>query len=425
MKNEKNMKETNTIDETKNDEVPVAWDDDLIMSDPYSNLTDAELIDKLKENFNALPQDVVDYVIQGEPDREIGTKVNLLKYEIESWLNRYTFKDFYQEIKKGLIGQPNLRLFLGNVYNYLYCLVEDRPIRNNVLLTAPSGCGKTETYRLLKEYFKKYIPSLPVHYFDLTSITSTGFKGADAQEILRPFSLENDEGKGVGYGLCFLDEFDKKLLPCIATNGGDANYEVQTSLLAIVEGEDVATRNGICNGSKMMFIGMGSFDYFRDKRDSKTREIGFGAKEDSTREDRYAPITREDMIKVGGSNELIGRFPLIINYQRLSEEAVDSIIDKIVYDLESAYQCRIVLDNKYRNLLHKASLENFGCRLIDSEIREQILSEYTKALSEVLFISKNDLYIRIMDKDKCKHYVGKKGRKADKEAMAELLDYFY
>ena len=37
---------------------------------------------------------------------------------------------------------------------------------------------------------------------------------------------------------------------------------------------------------------------------------------------------------------MIGRFPLIVNYHKLSEEAVDKIIDKTLETLRLAYQFR-------------------------------------------------------------------------------------
>lgn len=74
------------------------------------------------------------------------------------------------------------------------------------------------------------------------------------------------------------DEFDKICTPSYSANNGDVHLEVQHNLLTLVEGSRVETKQGYVNTNKLLFIGMGSFDQFRKKREKDGKEpIGFGA----------------------------------------------------------------------------------------------------------------------------------------------------
>ena len=161
-------------------------------------------------------------------------------YKVQKWLSIVSFQDFYDDISSQVIGQPNLKKFLANVYNYLKRLANNLPTNNNVILAAPSGSGKTETYRALKRYFNEYIPGFPINILDLSQITSAGFKGSEPSEIINPFIMGN-----TAFGLCFLDEFDKKLEPSYTNKNVDANREVQNNLLTIIEGSNVTTKKGL------------------------------------------------------------------------------------------------------------------------------------------------------------------------------------
>ena len=129
-----------------------------------------------------------------------------------------------------------------------------------MMLTAPSGAGKTETYRAIKQYFGIYAPSLPVYIRDASSITATGYKGSDPAYIVAPLC---HTGLHRPVGLVFLDEFDKKILPSYNAHGENTNAEAQYGLLTIVEGSDVEIKDRgrilRVNTDKVMFIGLGSF----------------------------------------------------------------------------------------------------------------------------------------------------------------------
>ena len=234
--------------------------------------------------------------------------------QISSWLYNTSFSDFLSEMQSKVIGQDNLTIFCANVYNYLQNIENRIAVNNNSIIAAPSGSGKTQTYRALKEYFSTKIPELPIYIFDLANLTPSGYKGSESSDIVLPLFATNMI-KPVG--IVFLDEFDKKLIPSITSAGSDTNFEAQNCILTLVEGSFVYNKkyNRQISTDNIMFVGLGSFDYFREKKENEKDIIGFNnvLSEDKN---HFINITRENMVECGGTNELLGRFPIIINYDK-------------------------------------------------------------------------------------------------------------
>lgn len=301
---------------------------------------------------------------------------NLME-EIEFWIESVPFSSFVNSISQEVIGQEGLSILLGNVYNYLYNVANELPTNNNMILAAPSGSGKTETYRVLKKYFKDYIPSLPIYIQDMSRITATGYKGMDPADLLMPFF---HMGLYNAIGLVFLDEFDKKLIPSYNGMGQDTNREAQSCLLTLVEGSMIQNKMGeAVDTSNIMFIGLGSFDECRANKNSKPNEMGFES-DFNEKVKLYTNISKKDMIEAGGIYELIGRFPIIINYNELDEDGIRKVIHKTVHSIENTFNCSLDISNEMMNYLISESNGHFGCRMIDSILRQNVLIEYTKAM---------------------------------------------
>lgn len=52
-----------------------------------------------------------------------------------------------------MLGQEEVELIVANIYNYISVLACKKKTNHNMLLAAPSGCGKTEIYRALRDLF--------------------------------------------------------------------------------------------------------------------------------------------------------------------------------------------------------------------------------------------------------------------------------
>lgn len=300
----------------------------------------------------------------------------IAKEQITNWLKEVSFSTFVREIEKQVIGQENLSLFLANVYNYLTNVACGFSTCNNTILAAPSGSGKTETYRTLRAYFKNKIPMLPVYVQDMSRITATGYKGMDAVELLNPLFINAHQCPS---GIIFLDEFDKKIVPSFNGMGDDINREAQSCLLTLVEGGLHYDKYGRCvDTSNLMFVGLGSFDMCRESKSNIPNTIGFGTPLNAEH-DHFHHISKQDLIESGGTYELVGRFPIIINYDKLSEEGVCRIIEKTVQNISITFDCEIKISQTMKEHLISNANSKFGCRMLDGIIRQMVLREYMVA----------------------------------------------
>ena len=289
---------------------------------------------------------------------------------IKVWLASTDFNSFSKAIRQRVKGQEQLDRVLINVYSYMQNMAEGRPHNNNILIAAPSGCGKTETFRALREYFEKALPVMPVYQVDMTSITEEGFKGKDTKAVVS--ELETDKGTE-GIGIVFLDEFDKKLIPSHDSKGNNINKAVQSQLLTTFEGVKYPDLNVDTNNT--LFIALGSFDSCRESKSVEVKHIGFGAQNEGG-EEHYSSITRKDIIDLGASYELLGRFGTIVNYHKLSNEVVDRIINGMAKEIGQSIGAYVKIHDDFRKELRENANSKFGCRLLKSMINDSAMEAY-------------------------------------------------
>lgn len=324
----------------------------------------------------------------------------MAKKQIYDWIITDPYMEMLSYVQSRVMGQEDIVSVVTNIYTHLRRMIgqtlnmrmQTRSGSNNMLLCAPSGCGKTETYRAIKDYFADRIPLLAVHIVDVSSLTPAGFRGSEPSSVVAPL---------VGYGsepiaIVFMDEFDKICTPSYTADHSDMHLEVQHNILTMVEGSRVETARGVIDTKNILFIGAGSFDGFRKVRESNEKsEIGF-QKDENKKSDHYAPVTRENIITAGGCYELIGRFSYIVNYHPLDKEIVLSIIDRNRELIANDFGCELILERKALNELCEQAGSKFGCRLLDSLMRDPVLKAYGDALQsdaygDVLVITLKDL----------------------------------
>lgn len=341
-----------------------------------------------KQNFNKTPMNNAAMISK------------MAKKQIYDWIATDPYMEMLSYVQSRVIGQEDIVSVVTNIYTHLRRMIgqtlnmrmQTRSGSNNMLLCAPSGCGKTETYRAIKDYFADRIPLLAVHIVDVSNLTPAGFRGSEPSSVVAPL---------VGYGsepiaIVFMDEFDKICTPSYTADHSDMHLEVQHNILTMVEGSRVETARGVVDTKNILFIGAGSFDGFRKVRESNEKsEIGF-QKDENKKSDHYAPVTRENIITAGGCYELIGRFSYIVNYHPLDKEIVLNIIDRNRELIANDFGCELILERKALNELCEQAGSKFGCRLLDSLMRDPVLKAYGDALQsdtygDVLVITLKDL----------------------------------
>lgn len=334
------------------------------------------------------------------PINNVAMISKMAKKQIYDWIITDPYMEMLSYVQSRVMGQEDIVSVVTNIYTHLRRMIgqtlnmrmQTRSGSNNMLLCAPSGCGKTETYRAIKDYFADRIPLLAVHIVDVSGLTPAGFRGSEPSSVVAPL---------VGYGsepiaIVFMDEFDKICTPSYTADHSDMHLEVQHNILTMVEGSRVETARGVVDTKNILFIGAGSFDGFRKVRESNEKsEIGF-QKDENKKSDHYAPVTRENIITAGGCYELIGRFSYIVNYHPLDKEIVLNIIDRNRELIANDFGCELILERKALNELCEQAGSKFGCRLLDSLMRDPVLKAYGDALQsdtygDVLVITLKDL----------------------------------
>ncbi|MCA9563935.1 MAG: ATP-dependent Clp protease ATP-binding subunit ClpX [Myxococcales bacterium] len=267
--------------------------------------------------------------------------------------------------------------------------------KGNILLIGPSGCGKT----LMAQTLAKRL-DVPFTMADATSLTEAGYVGEDVDSVIKNLwiAAERDVERA-GQGIVCLDEIDK-----VARRGDspsatrDVGGEgVQQALLKMIESQKVmippeGSRNRPqqefiqVDTRGILFVLCGSFEGLDEiiRRRIGKSGIGFGAeakKTDMTKSQLLRLVQPEDLIKYGLIPEFVGRIPVIVPFDELTEEDLLEILWKPKNALVRQYRRLFELDGvKLRfhdeamvAIVREAIRRNTGARGLRAIIEEVML----------------------------------------------------
>ncbi len=264
-----------------------------------------------------------------------------------------------EKLDEYIIGQEKAKKILSvAVYNH-YKRISLKSASNvkktNVMLIGPTGSGKTYLMQTLAN-----ILNVPLVIVDATSFTEAGYVGDKVEDILKRLYLKAGKNlKLAEKGIVYIDEVDKLLSKSEDVSKRDVNgMGVQQALLKILEDcevtfelkeSELVKKDIEMKTKNILFVAGGSFiglDKIVEKRikNATASSIGFSTNKEQKTANTSKNIQSEDIIKYGMIPEFVGRIPVFVQLNKLTDEELEIILTKPKDAITKQYKSLLKID---------------------------------------------------------------------------------
>jgi len=277
-------------------------------------------------------------------------------------------KWIHSKLNEYVIGQEQAKKVLSvavyNHYKRVWANTNKEEVeleKANILMLGPAGSGKT----LLAQTLARIL-EVPFAIADATSLTEAGYVGEDVENILlRLIQAADFDIAKAEQGIIYIDEIDKiaRKNPNPSITRDVSGEGVQQALLKIIEGcvANVPPQGGRkhphqeflqIKTDNILFMCGGAFEGLKDILSKRVMvgnsTIGFAKsieKSGSLDEDNlFTKTNSDDLLNYGFIPELIGRLPVFVGLNGLTEKDLVRVLTEPKNALTKQYQFSFELD---------------------------------------------------------------------------------